>query len=144
MGGALAKKGTGGRPKGTTDKSRDYPKAVASMRALIAAGASDREACRIVGDELNIPANTLRNHLQGRTGHKPRLFLEFDPPLETLTLAEAEEIRRRGDEIRREREAEKAKRQARDEARQKTQRLIDSLRQAERYAIPRPRRPKKP
>jgi hypothetical protein len=135
----VAKKRDGGRPKGATDKSRDYPKAVAKMRALQAAGAGEREAARIVGEELKIPDSTLRSYLRC-----PRPFrLNLPDTVKALTPEEAEEAQKRGEEIRRQLEAKGEERKAREEARRARQRLIDSLRDAERYALPTPH-PKKP
>jgi len=134
----------GGRPKGATDKSRDYRKAVAKMRALIAAGASEREACRIVGEELKIPASTLRTHLRRELARLRPFRLKLPDTIKALTPEEAEEARKRGEEIRRQLEAKGEERRAREEARRARQRLIDSLRDAERYALPKPSRPKKP
>lgn len=95
--------GKRGRPRGAVDKSRDYAGAVAKMRALIASGASDREAARVIGEELRIPASTLRKHLAKKPKTGLRLAVEF--PLSSLEVRprlSAEEIDRRTEARRRE------------------------------------------
>lgn len=110
-----------GRPPGSVDKSRDYPGAVAKMRSLIASGASEREASRIVGEQLRIPASTLRKHLRkkqpsaGPRFNVHRMMAELSLPTETRTVEQVQEATRRHQEKqtlrRKEEEAEELRRE---------------------------------
>jgi hypothetical protein len=69
------------------------------MRSLIASDVSEREASRIVGEQLRIPASTLRKHLAKKQTTGPREFdisgLEVRPHVPVEELARRTEARRR-------------------------------------------------
>jgi hypothetical protein len=94
------------------------------MRVLIASGASGREASDIVGEELQIPASTLRKHLAKKPPAPPasgprfnvfRKLSELSLPTEVVTKEQAEEATRRYQEKqiqrRKEEEAEELRRE---------------------------------
>lgn len=114
-----------GRPHGAVDKSRDYRGAVAKMRALIASDTSERTAAEMVGEELGIPASTLRKHLAKAPKDGPRFTIHtaFDVPTETVTTEQAEEAYRRYAELKRKKEEAKPQQSERDRQMEMLRRL---------------------
>jgi predicted transcriptional regulator len=100
------------------------------MHALIARGASGREASERVSKELRIPSSTLRKHLS----RIHRRVIEFDVPFETRTAEQAAEAMRRNDARARELEASRPKK--------KPQERVEMMRRLGLF-VPLPPRPKK-
>ncbi len=97
----MASKRGRGRPSGSVDKSRDYGAALAEMRAMVAKGASHREAAAVVGKERGIPPSTLRKHLAKKSPIAgPRFSIFKQIATEVVTPEQAEEAARRYQEKR--------------------------------------------